>query len=205
MPDTHRVVLFNGFDLEAIAKTKPALPDAHDTVIIAADFEPWKRHQLFLEAVALAQEKRPLLCAILKGRLRPSSAKYLETLRNYVKERQINHVRFIVDDTPALPWIASAQMLVTCSENEPFGRTAVEALALGKCVVATETALAPELFQLDGVTQSDATANSLSKTILQSLDATPPAPDLSRFSKEALTEELKQLYARVAMTDKGKN
>ena len=200
VPDNHRVVLFNGFDLEAIAKTKPALPDARDTVIIAADFEPWKRHKLFLEAVALAQEKRPQLCAILKGRLRPSSAKYLETLRNYVKERQINHVRFIVDDMPALPWIASAQVLVTCSENEPFGRTAVEALALGTHVVATETALASELFHLDGVTQSDATAISLSKTILQSLDVPPPAPDLARFSKETLAEELIKNYARIMGT-----
>ena len=197
VPDNRSVVLFNGFDLEAIAKTKPALPDARNTVIIAADFEPWKCHQVFLEAVALAQKEHPQLCAILKGRARPSSAKYLEELRNHIKECDIKNVRFIVDDTPALPWIASAQVLVTCSENEPFGRTAIEALALGKRVVATETALAPELFELDGVTRSSSWAVSLSQAILQALDAPPPSPDLSRFSKETLAKELTKLYARI--------
>ncbi len=199
VPDDRRVVLFNGFDLEAIAKTKPALPDARNTVIIAADFEPWKRHIEFLGGFWFAQlYKYPSqLCAILKGRVRPSSAEYLEKLRNHVKECDIKNVRFIVDDTPALPWIASAQVLVTCSENEPFGRTAIEALALGKRVVATETALAPELFELDGVTRSASWAVSLSQAILQALGAPPPNPDLSRFSKETLAKELTKLYARI--------
>ncbi len=203
VPDDRRFVLFNGFDLEAIASTKPTLPDGRNTVIIAADFEPWKCHQLFLDAIALAQKEHPQLSAILKGRLRPSSAKYLEELRNHVKECDIKNLRFIVDDTPALPWIASAQVLVTCSENEPFGRTAIEALALGKRVVATETALAPELFGLDGVTRSKSSALELSKAILQAINAPHPAPDLSRFSEEALTKELKRLYARVMAKKKG--
>ena len=199
VPKDHRTILPNGFDLEAIAQTKPALPDARNLVIIAADFEPWKHHETFLGGFGVAQLERPQLCAILKGRVRPSSAKYLEKLRNYVKECDIKNVRFIVDDTPALPWIASAQLLFTSSENEPFGRTAIEALALGKRVVATETALAPELFQLDGVTRSSSSAVSLSKAILQALDASPPKPDLSRFSKESLAKELSKLYARIVM------
>ena len=197
VPDDHRTILPNGFDLEAIAQTKPALPDAHDTIIMAADFEPWKRHRLLLEALALAQAKRLQLGVVLKGRVRPASAEYLEKIRNHVKECDIKNVRFIVDDTPALPWIASAQLLVTCSENEPFGRTAIEALALGKRVVATETALAPELFQLDGVTRSSSSAISLSKAILQSLDAPLPTANLAPFSKEALAEKLSKLYALV--------
>ena len=199
VPDDHRTILPNGFDLEAIAQTKPALPDARDTIVIAADFEPWKHHRLFLEAIALAQKERPLLNAILKGRVRPSSAEYLAKLRGFVQDQHLNNVRFVVDDTPALPWIASAQLLVTCSENEPFGRTAIEALALGKRVVATETALAPELFQLDGVTRSSSSTVSLSNAILQSLDTPPPAPNLAPFSKAALAEALSKLSARIVM------
>lgn len=197
VPDNRRSILSNGFDLDAIAKTKPALPEARDLVIIAADFEPWKHHETFLGGFGFAQLERPQLGAILKGRLRPSSAEYLEKLRGFVKDKQLNNVRFVIDDTPALPWIASAQLVVTCSENEPFGRTAIEALALGKRIVATETALASELFQLDGVTRSSSMAVSLSKAILQALDAPPPVPNLSHFSKEALAEELSKLYARI--------
>ncbi|MBR4673044.1 MAG: glycosyltransferase family 4 protein [Victivallales bacterium] len=215
VPDDHRIVLHNGFDLEAIARTVPALPDTsqktcgagtcydgEDTVatpcvIIAADFEPWKKHRLFLKAFQLAQAERSQLHAILKGRQRPSSSKYLEELRNHVKECQMKNVRFIVDDTPALPWIASAQVLVTCSENEPFGRTAIEALALGKRVVATEAALAPELFQLDGVTRCSPTALDFAQSILKAIEQPHPSPDLTPFSKETLAKELSKLYSLI--------
>ncbi len=247
VPDDRRIVLHNGFDLEAIARTAPALPDTspkhlgagtcydgedtvatpcgagtcydgEDTVatpcgagtfydgegtvatpcvIIAADFEPWKKHCLFLKAFQLAQAERSQLRAILKGRLRPSSTKYLEKLRNHVKECQMKNVRFIVDDKPALPWIASAQVLVTCAENEPFGRTAIEALALRKRVVATETALAPELFQLDGVTRCSPIALDLAQSILKAIELPSPSPDLTPFSKETLAKELSKLYSLI--------
>ncbi|HQC52380.1 MAG TPA: glycosyltransferase, partial [Lentisphaeria bacterium] len=40
---------------------------------------------------------------------------------------------------------AAADIMFACARHEPFGRTIVEALALGKPIVATPTAGAPEI------------------------------------------------------------
>jgi glycosyltransferase involved in cell wall biosynthesis len=56
-------------------------------------------------------------------------------------------------DEPALPVIAGADILVSTALNEPFGRVAVEALALGKPVVAVRSGgLADILEHCEGAT-----------------------------------------------------
>jgi glycosyltransferase involved in cell wall biosynthesis len=43
---------------------------------------------------------------------------------------------FNIADESALPEIAASDIVVSCSDSEPFGRTIIEALALGKPVVS---------------------------------------------------------------------
>lgn len=197
VPESRREVLFNAFDLEGIAQTAPIRPYDANTLILAADFVPWKRHTLFLEAFRLAQQNHPALRGILKGRLRPNQEKYLGRLQSAIKKGPIPNIELIVDDSPALPWIAASQLLIACSETEPFGRTAIEALALGKRVVATRSSLAPELLSLPGVTPCEPTPDALAQAILHSLDAPTPAPILQAFSKETLAANLARIYSNL--------
>ena len=197
LPESRCHTLANGFDLEGIAKTPPIRQPDPNSIILAAEFEPWKNHALFLAAFRLAQRKHPNLRAIIKGRMRPHQEDYLLWLQAIIKNEAIPNVELIVDDSPALPWIAASQLLVTCSSQEPFGRTAIEALALGKRVVATHESLATELFTLDGITSCEATPAALAETILDALTAPKPSPDLTPFSCQTLAHNLAEIYARI--------
>jgi glycosyltransferase involved in cell wall biosynthesis len=59
-------------------------------------------------------------------------------------------VRFVdgVDDVDVRRWVAGAEALVTLSEQEAFGLTVLEALAAGRCVVATDLAAHREVASL---------------------------------------------------------
>ncbi len=211
LPPERIEVVPNGFDLEAMRSTVPAVLPFRDVsdcyrVIIAADFIPWKRHGLFLEAVKLAHDRMPSLRAILKGRVRGDRAA-LDDVFAAMEDNEEYRTFVAIDasDAPALPFIAAADTLVACSENEPFGRTVVEALALGKTVAATRDGAAQELLCAPAVAAVDATPEALAEAILRWADpqarakAAPQARAFSeRFSLARTNTLWEKLYQVVS-------
>ena len=155
LPPRQIHVVPNGFSLPDIMATTPAaLPFATgaDTgmtsVILPADFVSWKRHDLFLRSLAVARQKNGSLRAVLRGRVRDhDGSRLLERLRRQAGALGLTPdvLAFVTGPGPALPWIAAADIVFAGADQEPFGRTLVEALALGKPIVATPTAGAPEI------------------------------------------------------------
>jgi glycosyltransferase involved in cell wall biosynthesis len=154
----HRIhIVPNGFSWSEISGVCPAaLPfsplaaGSATTVILPADFVVWKRHWFFLRAFALARQANPSLRAVLRGRVRDEAGSVLlARLRRQAVALGLTaeQVAFVTGPGPALPWMAAADMVCACAGQEPFGRTLVEALALGKPVVATPTAGAPEILR----------------------------------------------------------
>jgi len=135
-------VVYNGLDIESIQHTEPA-PRAVSgnalLVVNVADMVEWKRHELFIEAVGKAMPRLPDLRALIVGRpLTKQGAAYLRRLKASVEARGLQKcVDFVTDADDALPRIAAADLLVSTADAEPFGRTIVEALALGKPVIVT--------------------------------------------------------------------
>ena len=173
LPKERIHVIPNGFDLTSIRTTIPAtLPHEKSpggwTVLLAGDFLPWKRHGLFLEAVRLAHRQAPELRAIIKGRVRNQEGRVLQQLRQRLAEEPELASCVFIDstDASALPYIASANLLVSCSQGEPFGRTIVESYALGKPVAATRDGGAPELLDTTAAQVCDSTPDALATAIL---------------------------------------
>ena len=142
LPEGRLSVSPNVFDLEKIAATLPArLPFTPGglNVIMAGDFTEWKNHPLLLRAMEYVRKECPDAKCLLKGRVHTQQdAKYLLRLRSLLARKGLQDCVFInADDEAALPYIAASDCLVSCSHDEPFGRTVVEALALGKTVAAT--------------------------------------------------------------------
>ncbi len=133
-------VVPNGFVLPAwpaaVAGRRPAGQTFR--IILVADFVPWKNHRLFLQTVAILKRDWPGLQAVIRGRARlQSEERYRQNIVSQAKTWGLLDCLDIIDHPgSALPDITSADLLVSCSEYEPFGRTLVEALALGKPVVA---------------------------------------------------------------------
>lgn len=126
----------NGLEVGEISRTPPD-PACRDRVALVADFVPWKGHHLFLEAFAQVAARRPEARAVLVGRPREDGAAYGTEIRGQIRQLGLDERVALLDNVAcAWPQIAACRLLVSSARKEPFGRTVVEALALGKPVVA---------------------------------------------------------------------
>ena len=142
LPEDRLHIVPNGFDLQAIANTQPASKNdsASLRLLQVADFSPWKRHDRFLSLLAQLKSQIPNMKAVIKGRIRdPQGEQLLSNLKRTASNLGlVDILSFNTADESALPEIAAADVVVSCSDGEPFGRTVVEALALGKPVAACQ-------------------------------------------------------------------
>ena len=135
-------VIHNGLPVDRISRTKPTdswPPDPSVfSVVLVADLLRWKAHDLFLAALGSLKSLSVEFRAAVVGRIRDRRGiNYLRELQSSAHELGIaDWVLFRTDERDAWPWISAADVLVSAASNEPFGRTVVEALALGKPVVA---------------------------------------------------------------------
>ena len=132
----------------------------------------WKRHDLTLSAfehVAKSHSKVHLVCIGAKDSSEPDWWDYLQKrTRQSPFSRQI-HWLGQVDDVR--PWYQSAYMLVLPSENEPFGRVLVEAMACGVPVIANRSGGVPEIVRhgQDGLLVAPGKENEMAEAMAKIL------------------------------------
>jgi glycosyltransferase involved in cell wall biosynthesis len=98
-----------------------------------------KRPAVFLEIIAQVQQKSPQLRAVglLFGQ---ASSATQRQLRARAESLGIaDRIRFMGFRYPAGPWIAGCDLLIVPSVGEGFGRTLIEAMALGTIAVAADS------------------------------------------------------------------
>ena len=133
--------IHNGLDLHELERIKPAedfpWDEQHVKATIVADMVRWKRHDLFLASIHEAHARDPRIRGVVVGRpLNRRGEEWLLFLRERTAALGLSGiVAFVTDAQSALPWIAASDVLVSTADTEPFGRTIVEALALGRPVV----------------------------------------------------------------------
>lgn len=140
-------VIPNGLDLVATQRAageyryreQTGFPAQRPIVALVADMLPWKRHRLFIDAFALARAERPDLFAFVIGGTRDDRGEvYEEALFRHAEGLGLlPHLAFTGAIDSALPLLDAADVVLSVAENEPFGRSVLEALTLGKPVVVT--------------------------------------------------------------------
>ena len=191
-------IIYNGFSLESIRAAEPVkFPWEGPTIALVADLVPWKRHKLFIDAFSLARQRIPNLHAVIRGRCRSIGDKYTENIIQYAK----NIPNIVIDtaDGKALGHIAASNLVVSCSENEPFGRTIIEALALSKPVVATPSAAPQELFKLlsPNLIMADDSPQALADAIAENIHRTLPPLPLDAFSAQNMIAKIAAVHSRL--------
>jgi glycosyltransferase involved in cell wall biosynthesis len=120
---------------------------------MVAQFVAWKGHMDFLRAARLVADTYPTARFLLVGDPEwHAEPGYVESLRSLVQQlRLTEHVHFLGqrEDMPQV--YAAFDILVVASWAEPFGKVLVEAMAMGKPVVATDAGGPPEIVE-DGRT-----------------------------------------------------
>ncbi len=211
------VVIYNGVDTDAFAPADGAalraefgLDTGAPVAGIAGQFVPWKGHERFLDAAARVARRLPNACFLVVGDDRfgdfPSA---LNDLRRKASDLGIDgRVIFTGwrDDMPAL--LNAMDVLVVASENEPFGRVIIEAMACGKPLIAFRSGGPAEIIEhektgllvepFDVAAMADAVARLLSdRTEAAAFGQRGREVACERFSAEAHAREVQNLYARL--------
>jgi len=153
--------IYNGLDPEAWrarvagkdVRSELGLSKGDRILLMAAQFVPWKRHEDAIRALSLILKKEPAARLVLAGADRfgeqPELAASLEALVGELSLRDKVIFAGQRNDIPDL--IAASELVLIPSDAEPFGRVAIEAMALGKPVVGTRAGGLPEVVR-DGET-----------------------------------------------------
>jgi glycosyltransferase involved in cell wall biosynthesis len=147
-------VIYNGLDPEAFDSAPKRLDPQRPHFAMLAHLVPQKRHEDFIRAAALVRRSVPASRFDLFGREYPSddSRLYAERLRALVAEMGLTDtVRFIQLDGGRAATLRDVDVFVLPAVNEGASNAILEAMALGKPVIAADSGGNPELVS-DGVT-----------------------------------------------------
>jgi glycosyltransferase involved in cell wall biosynthesis len=126
--------------------------DGEVVIGLVARLDPWKRQDLFLRAAAeLERDGRACRFVLIGGSEVGDVAAYEASLRGLTAELGLgDRVEFAGHVGGVYRWLDALDVVVNCSDGEPFGTVLLEGLALGKAIVATASGGTPEIVE-DGV------------------------------------------------------
>lgn len=152
VPRKRVVRIYNGIDVSAFQESvKPIgridAPASSRWIVMVAQLVPWKRHADFLRAMAVVARRFNDVHGLIVGSdTLNEHPRYLSALKSLAGKLGITgRVSFLGQRDDVASIVAASEMLVLPSEAEPFGRAALEAMALGKPVVGARAGGLPEL------------------------------------------------------------
>jgi glycosyltransferase involved in cell wall biosynthesis len=147
VPEQKIAIIYNGLDpdewrvrKDSSLRATLALPEDSFLFGMVGQLIPWKNHAAFIEAAGqLAQEEGMANArfAIIGGDLWSEHKGYVQELRELVKQHHLtDRFNFIPNQNDAVDALSAVDCLVHPTHSEPFGRVIMEAMALGKPVIA---------------------------------------------------------------------
>lgn len=176
----------DGFAPENAGRFRRGAGIADDAPVVgsAGRFDTWKGYEVLLRAVPAIRRARPEVEVVIAGGVVPGKEAYAEGLADLAARTE--GVRWLGPRTDVADLLADLDLLVLPStEPEPYASIAVEALASGCPVVATDHGGSPEMLAQFGpgagalVPPGDAAA--LADAVLAVL---PPGPSGSELRRE---------------------
>ncbi len=187
-------VVYPGVDTERFAPVPPPSWDA-PTVAVVANLHPVKRHDRFLRAFARVRERVSGASAILVG-----AGPEEPGVRRLAAELGLGgSVEFagLLEDPRAA--IGRAHVVCLTSDSEGFPNALLEAMAMGRPVVATSVGGIPELVRdgVDGVL-TDASVDDVARGLERLLGAPATAEEMgTRAAERASTFGLARMVEGV--------
>lgn len=158
LPEQKVPVVYNGVDLQAFGEAKGmALRrrlqlENRPLIGMVAQLLPWKRQVDFIRAAAILTPTHPEARFLIIGTDPAPGGAYERQLRELTTDLGIEDCVIFTGFIPEVPEVmAMLDLVVLTSDNEPFGRVLIEAMAASRPVVATRGGGVPEIV-LDGET-----------------------------------------------------
>jgi glycosyltransferase involved in cell wall biosynthesis len=194
------VVVHDGIDVDEVRQAGAVpldirresggkIPVGAQVAVNAAALTGEKDHRTLIRAAHYARVKRPDLHWVIagEGKLRDSLAAEIERLGVRDRVHLIGHV----DRVDAL--IAAADVFVLSSKSEGLGSVVLNALALGRPVVATAAGGVPEILPPDVLVPVEA-AEELAQKVVHVLDHPTPPPFPAGFSAADMGQGVLDVY-----------
>lgn len=165
------------------------LPAQIPLIGLIAQFVPWKRHHLFLDALSLISEFK--WHALLAGAdLYPQSG-YLQSIKERIATPPL------ASRVSLLPWqseqaklFSALQLLVLTSEREPFGRVLIEAMSCQVPVIAVDEGGVRDIIQPgENGLLCAADADTLAEMMKEILHDTALAERLGKAARESVIQK----------------
>ncbi len=152
-------VVYDGLDLDEFRPTRER-NDVREELGIATDayvvgvvgnIQEWKGQLVLLEALAMLRRTVPDAVAVIVGGVHRSGMAYADRMRRFVEEQNLSSHVILTGARDDVGDVMNCMDVVTHTSvrGEPFGRVIIEAMAVGRPVVATRAGGVPE-FVLDG-------------------------------------------------------
>lgn len=192
------VVVHDGIDVDEVRQAgavpldirrESGIPASAQIAVNAAALTGEKDHRTLIRAAHYARAQRPDLHWVIagEGKLRESLAAEIERLGLGDRVHLIGHV----DRVDAL--IAAADVFVLSSKSEGMGSVVLNALALGRPVVATMAGGIPEVLPPEVLVPVEA-AEALAQKVVEVLDNPKPVPFPSGFTAGAMALGVLDVY-----------
>jgi glycosyltransferase involved in cell wall biosynthesis len=159
----------------------------------------WKGMHVFVDAMAQVFKKVPDCEGLIVGGMFKLEPEYESWLRHRVKELGLeDKIRMVGMQRNVPEWMQAMDVFVHASEREPFGIVVIEAMSLGKPVIATKPG-GPEEIINDGVDGQLVTwnqADELAEAILKYLEDPQWASSVGERAKQRSQEYTMDKYAQ---------
>jgi glycosyltransferase involved in cell wall biosynthesis len=189
------------------------LPSGAVLLGTVANLFPRKGYEVMLRALPAIVRAVPTVHYVIVG---SDDHDYADRLKKLAQELKIaDRVHIVGFQDPVQPFLAALDLYVHPALMEGFGVAVVEAMAMGKAVVATTTGGLPEVVAQGetGLLVPPGDAESLSATVVSLLQDRVRREQMGRkgkvcaqerFSLDASVMHMEQLYGEVLGTLKGK-
>ena len=161
-----------------------------------------KGHEQFIELIARLLERRLPVQGLIVGGEDPRRLKYADSLHRLVRAKGLEgHITFTGERGDMREIFASSNLVLSLSQQpESFGRTVLEALALGVPVIGYDQGgvgeILAELFPAGRVAAGD--LDDLTKRVEHFLHKTPPVPNGNPFTLQRMLDDTLAIYDRLA-------
>jgi glycosyltransferase involved in cell wall biosynthesis len=213
-------VVYPGVDLERFdpaalpspsdARRQLGLPARGPIIGMAGRLQRWKGMHLLVEAMPRVRASFPDARCVLIGGSHDLEPEYPSFLRGLISELELDHHVLLAGQRADVPlWLQAADIVIHASDREPFGIVVIEAMALGKPVVAADSGGPREILshEIEGLLAPSGDAAALARAIGRYLEDEGLAKRLGAaarrralaFSSARYADQLTRLFRELAL------